>query len=626
MAGALVGCGGGSGNKIQDQKQTTAFLSATNFDFGDNLVNSTVTRPVVMVTNAGQVELTMNPTLSGDPSYSLGSGTSCGQQLSPGATCSVVLNYTPTIASAPAKQNATLSMHFGNVPTGTPQNVAIKGTAAALPVGQVEQTDNPQVAIYTMTLPFPGSVTVNFGKDTSYGLKTWSQSTAVAGGTVSIFVAGMQGATTYHMQATVAFANGFTATDTDHTFTTKDVPANMRLTATTSTATGMTPQPGLELVDTVYGKPNGVVVTDLSGNVLWTYANPSNLNIIQGVKVLSNGNYLMTIGANSEAVLHAPLPEGTISEIREVNLAGDTVREISVDDLNASLAAADCAECQVRLNTFHHDVEPLPNGHLLVLSNTTMALSDTSEPPLTNTAATTVLGDVIVDLDQNLKPVWVWNEFNHLDPNRHPFMFPDWTHTNAITYSKDDGNLLISIRHQNWVLKVNYADGAGDGSILWHLGQGGDFSLNGGTDPTDWQYAQHAPAFFSESTAGVFSLGVMDNGDDRMFPSGVTCGTEGAPPCTYTSIPVWQIDEGAKSATLVFHQKLPADLYSAWGGNVGLLANNNVEYDLSGIADGSSMFEVTQDSTPQTVWSMHVSGTFAYRAFRIPSLYPGVQW
>jgi arylsulfate sulfotransferase len=403
------------------------------------------------------------------------------------------------------------------------------------------------------------------------------------------------------------------------------VPANMRLNATTTTTTGMTPQPGLELLDTMYGAANGVVVTDLSGNVLWTYANPGNLNVIQGVKVLPNGNFLMTIGANSDAVLRAPLPAGTISEIREVNLAGVTVREISVDDLNASLASADCAECRVRLNTFHHDVEPLPNGHWLVLSNTTRALSAASEPPLTNTAATTVLGDVIVDLDENLRPVWVWNEFNHLDPNRHPLSFPDWTHTNAIVYSKDDGNLLVSIRHQNWVLKVKYADGAGDGSILWRLGQGGDFTLSGGTDQ-DWVYAQHLPAFFSPNTSGVFSLGVMDNGDDRTFSSDVTCDSEGAPPCLYTTIPVWQIDEGAKTATLTFHQKLPTNLYSPWGGSVDLLENGNVEYDLTGVGFGSDVFEVTQDSTPRTVWNMRVAGTFAYRAFRIPSLYPGVQW
>ena len=630
-----------------DLPVTTVSLSTRVFEFGNNVVNNTATEPVVMVTNTGSAALTMSPTLSGDPSYSIASSMSCGQQLDPGSICNVVVNYTPTTASAPAKQRAILNMGFENVPRGTRQTVAIKGTAFALPPGQVAVTDNPQVALYTMTLPFPGSVTVNFGKDTNYGLKTWSKSTPMVGrdderpsvcnqawsarrsqcSPIAIFVAGMEANTTYHMRASVEFSNGITVNDTDHTFTTQGVPANMVLNVNTSTTTGMTPQPGLELLNALIGIPSGVIVTDLSGNVLWTYANPGSaaLNFIDGVKMLSNGNFLMTIGPSSGVPLSGPVPAGAINEIREVNLAGDTVRAISIDELNASLAAANCAECDVKLDVFHHDVEPLPNGHWLILSNTTMALSSISNPPLTNVTPTTVLGDVIVDLDENLKPVWAWNEFNHLDPNRHPYQFPDWTHTNAIVYSEDDGNLLVSIRHQNWVLKINYANGTGDGSILWRLGEGGDFTLKGGIDPTDWEYAPHGPSFFSPNTSGVFSLGVMDNGDDRIFPSGVTCGSAGVP-CLYTTIPVWQVDESAKTATLTFDQKLPTNLYSSFGGNVDQLANGNVEYDLCNVQGGSDVFEVTNEGAPQAVWNMRVTGTNVYRGFRIPSLYPGVQW
>jgi arylsulfate sulfotransferase len=607
---------------------TTVSLSAMALDFGGNLVNNTLTQMEV-VTNTGPDTLTLNPTITGDPSYSIASGTSCTQQLAAGANCSVMVSYAPTTASAPATQNATLNLGFGDVPADTPQTVAITGIAAALPAGQVTATNNPLVALYTMTLPFPGSMKVNFGADTNYGLMTWTQSTSTAGGQVSIFVAGMKASTAYHMQATVVFTNGITAKDSDHTFTTKALPAAQQLHLATTTTAGMTPQSGLELLNPISGGA-GVLITDLSGNILWTYANPGNtsLNFIDGVKTLPNGDFLMTIGPTSSAPIKTgPIQAGSINEMREVNLAGDTVREITMNDLNAELATASCAECNVSLLGFHHDVEPLPNGHWLVLASTTRVLSRTSTPPL-DAGATTVEGDVIVDLDQNLRPVWAWNEFNHLDPNRHPYMFPDWTHTNAIVYSKDDGDIIVSMRHQNWIIKVNYADGAGDGTILWRLGEGGDFTLKNGTDPTDWQYAQHAPSFFSANTAGVFSLGAMDNGDDRMFPAGVTCGASGAPPCLYTTIPVWQIDEGAKTATLTFHQILPPTLYNFFGGNTEMLANGNVEYDLCGIIGGvdSSVYEVTQESNPKTVWTMHVQGTNFYRAFRIPSFYPGVQW
>ncbi|MFZ0743037.1 MAG: aryl-sulfate sulfotransferase, partial [Terracidiphilus sp.] len=469
---------------------------------------------------------------------------------------------------------------------------------------------------------------VNFGTTTDYGLKTWAQSTDTAGGQVSIFVAGMKASTAYHMAATVQLSNGITATDPDHTFTTGAIPvtaANISgFKITTNTTAGMTPQSGLEMLNPL----NSLVVTDLSGNILWTYTEPGNssLNILDGVKMLPNGDILMTIGPDSQNVLNGPAPAGAFTEIREVNLAGDTVREISVNDLNAELSTATCAECQVTLQTFHHDITPLPNGHWLVLANTLMNLSSTSTPPLTNEPAQAVLGDVIVDLDQNLQPVWAWNEFNHLDPNRHPMMFPDWTHTNAVIYSPDDGNILVSIRHQNWVVKVDYANGTGAGDILWHLGEGGDFTLKGGTDPTDWQYAQHGPSFVTTNTTGVFSLALMDNGDDRIFPAGVTCGTTGAPACLYSTVPIFQIDETGKTATLTFHQFAPAAEYNLWGGNAEVLANGNVEYDLCGTDSGSYVYEVTQEANPQTVWSMTVSNTNFYRAFRIPSFYPGVQW
>lgn len=176
------------------------------------------------------------------------------------------------------------------------------------------------------------------------------------------------------------------------------------------------------------------------------------------------------------------------------------------------------------------------------------------------------------------------------------------------------------------LLQDDFGEGVPCGRAIWHLVEGGEFTLEGGTDPTDWEYAQHGPSFFSTNTTGTFSLGVMDNGDDRIFPPGITCGSSGAPPCLYSTIPVWQINESALTATLTFHQVLPTNLYSDFGGNAEQLPNGDVEYDLCGVGSGSYVYEVTQTSTPETVWNMQVTGTNLYRAFRVPSFYPGVQW
>jgi arylsulfate sulfotransferase len=232
------------------------------------------------------------------------------------------------------------------------------------------------------------------------------------------------------------------------------------------------------------------------------------------------------------------------------------------------------------------------------------------------------------------QPVWAWNEFNHFDTNRRPYSYPDWTHTNAVI-SKDDGNLIISSRHQNWLVKIDYNNGAGAGDILWRLGYQGDFTLMNAdgtpdTTNTDWFFAQHGPSFVSTNTTGKFSLVLYDNGDDRGVAvpvTGGTCGVSGQPAC-FGTVPVFEIDENAKTATFVIHPTTTD--YSFFGGNAEVLKNGNVEYAESASTpppgSNGAIFEITQSSTPQTVWQMHIAGQNAYRGMRLPSLYPGVQW
>ena len=601
---------------------TTVLVSSSALSYRVIAVGSAVTKQVARITNTGSVTLFLGPTLAGDPSFSLVPGQTCGATLLPGASCAIAVAYAPLAASGADPQTATVDFNFQNAATGT-ESIDLSGMSGVL-TGTVAGTDNPQVALYTVGMPFAGSVTVNFGPTPEYGRQTWTQ-TAAAPGNLSFFVAGMLPNTTYHMQASVQFDAGGTASDADHTFTT-GTPGFQTVLSATTTA-GMTPQSGVEQMAVSNGPYSSLLIADLQGNTLWSYAIPGDYGgyNVEGAKLMSNGDFLITLGQGSGFALGGGTPLPDLDAVREINLAGDTVRQVTITTLNQQLQAAGYS---LTLQQFHHDVIPMANGHWIVLSNVLKTFEDLPGYPGT----TAVLGDVVIDLDQNLDPVWVWNSFDHLDVNRHPWNFPDWTHSNAIVYSPTDGNLLISMRHQNWVMKLDYRDGAGTGDILWRLGQGGDFALVNGTDPTDWNWAQHFPSFFSPNTAGVFSLGLMDNGDDRVFPPGVVCDTAGQPACLYTSIPVFQIDEGAMTATLTSNQILPPNLYSFFGGNTELLANGNTEYDLAGTYDGgpsapstADIFEVTPGSTPQTVWHIH-SATNAYRAYRIPSLYPGVQW
>jgi len=298
-------------------------------------------------------------------------------------------------------------------------------------------------------------------------------------------------------------------------------------------------------------------------------------------------------------------------------LAGNIVWQMTSAQLNTALAAATCAGCNITVVGFHHDFAIIPNGHVVFLASTQQDVS-----------GTTVTGDVLIDLDQNHNPVWLWNSFSDpaLNVNRHPFMYPDWTHSNAVIYSPDDKTLMLSIRHQFWVVKISYNDGASTGAIIWKLGYQGDFALQSGTtnavDPADWFYAQHDANIISTNTSGAIDILLFDNGNQRILqPSPqVSCGA--STPCE-SRVPILHVDETAKTADITWVDKpLP---FSTFGGSARLLKNGNIEFDECGLHP-ATITEVTKTTPPQTVWQMQVSNLFVYRGIRLPSLYPGVQW
>jgi arylsulfate sulfotransferase len=486
----------------------------------------------------------------------------------------------------------------------------------------VVQTNNPQVALYSVQPSSPGKVSVEFGPTAAYGLTTWEKPTPSDGSPVKILVAGMRANTTYHMRALVKYNDGTVAMDTDHSFKTGSLPPEILEGATVKTGAGAGPQSGVELIDATLSdlpKYLEAYVTDLNGNPIWGYNYPDREknSIVQPIKLLPNGDFGMVISYASQFILK-PEMRSKINTLREIDLAGNTVRELPLDELNRRMKTAGYT---FTLLDYHHDFAILPNGHWIVLANLVKPYTDLPGFPGT----TQVIGDALIDLDPDWNPVWVWNEFDHLDVNRHPMEFPDWTHTNAVVYSPDDGNLLVSMRHQNWIVKVDYRNGEGQGSILWRLGDEGDFQLVNGADPEDWFYAQHNPSFQTDKTAGKFSLAIFDNGNDREQPSG--CDDPGQPACLYTTIPVFDIDEHAMTATLKFHEIIPAAQYSFYGGATTRLANGNLEYDLCAEPRYTgTVREVTMDSAAKIVWEMTITHSNLYRANRIPSLYPGIQW
>ena len=481
--------------------------------------------------------------------------------------------------------------------------------------GEVASTSHPLVAQYTITNPHDGlSSWVEFGTDTNYGRKT----SVVPGNEVSIIlVAGMKFNTTYHMRAHVTWTGG-SWVDQDHTFTTGGPPSSPAFPAVTVSrpdpSTASPENPGIEMIDGSAPTSNlmQAFFTDRDGNPIWYY-DVGKGNWPFSYKLLPNGHFVFFI----------ILPPPGVSILREVDLTGATVREMNANQLNAKMLAAgfDFAP-----TFFHHDMYPLANGHLIVLTNFIKQFTDLPGYPGTMG----VIGDGLIDLDENWNPVWAWNSFDYLDVNRHLNGLPDWLHGNAVVYTQQDGNLLFSMRHQSWVVKIDYSDGLGTGKILWRLGYQGDFTLAQGSDPSLWFSFQHFPSVVNQNGSHT-TLAIWDNGDNRVLDtSGTICGTPTTPPC-YSRATVYDLDESSMIANLAWADSLP--YFSIWGGSMNQLENGNIEYDINsplippspGVA--SEVQEVTPTALPQTVWQMDIPDpVFAYRAYRWPSLYPGVTW
>lgn len=474
---------------------------------------------------------------------------------------------------------------------------------------EVAPTPNPLVAQYNISVSKSAQAWVEFGPDTSYGRQTSAvATTGNSAGVVPILVAGMMQSTTYHMRAHVQWTDGTTWVDQDHTFKTGVVPASLKPpTITTSQpAAGLAPAPGVELLSTISSFSLQGIVTDLKGNIIW-YCPGAALPL----KPLPNGHFIFN----------------RTNELQELDLACNTIRTVTVAQVNQSLQANGYdftippTQAIAGSSQFSHDVLVLPSGHWIVICQIAKSFSDLAGYPGT----TNVAGDAVVDIDANGNVAWAWSAFDHLDVNRHPYFgLPDWTHSNALVYTPE-GNLLLSMRAQSWILKIDYSNGTGSGDILWRLGEGGDFTLAGG-DPSQWFYAQHYPNLLA-SNGSLMTLAIYDDGNYRTYSDGSVCAVSPSLAC-YSRATIFQIDESTSLATLLW-QDLPG-FFSSWGGSIGTLSNGDVEFDSSepfpSNPGASQITEVTNTDNPQTVWQMTISGTNAYRGYRIPSLYPGVTW
>jgi arylsulfate sulfotransferase len=357
--------------------------------------------------------------------------------------------------------------------------------------------------------------------------------------------------------------------------------------------------------------------TDLQGRVVWYLpAGESLTRILPGGRLLLLAEGMNSVNSTREEQV-----------LRERDLAGNIIRETNAGRVAEQLEShgihSDCRaggkEC---VSGLHHEAIRLPNGHTMIIAGLERMMpagTQGSKEPVD------VLGDLVIDLDEEFQVSAVWNEFDHLDVNRVSvfaakcktgqggcppvLLVPQangWTHSNSLNYIASTGDFLISIPEQDWIVKVDWKNGKGSGKILWRLGKGGDFTAKT-QDPSPWFSYAHDVGF---EPAGSSILTLLDDGHDR----------HGKDPKAQSRMQVWQLDESAKTATLAYNPEIGG--YSICCGSAQALKNGGYS-SAAGWIDPASPhgLAVETDKNGKTVLAIEVQGIVAYRTFRVPDLY-----
>jgi hypothetical protein len=341
------------------------------------------------------------------------------------------------------------------------------------------------------------------------------------------------------------------------------------------------------------------VATDLAGNVVWYY--PAVISFLARPEA---GGYFLGWYEDQSF-------DPSQQVLREFDLAGTTTRETNAARVSEQLVAMGMHP----INAFHHEVRALPDGKILALAASERILTDVQ-----GSGNVDVLGDTILVLDANLQVVWAWDTFDHLDPHRMALLNEtcnrsangcapiyladaanDWTHSNSVQLTPD-GNILLSVRHQDWIIKIDYRNGNGTGEILWRLGKDGDFQFLS-DDPYPWFSHQHDASIGADGLLILF-----DNGNLRWL----------ADSSAHSRGQVIRLDEQNLTATLVLNADL--GVFSIALGSAQKLDNGDYHFHLGFILSNKAARAVEVDPAGAIVYRLDIA-ELEYRSFRRSGLY-----
>jgi arylsulfate sulfotransferase len=293
-------------------------------------------------------------------------------------------------------------------------------------------------------------------------------------------------------------------------------------------------EPGYTLIGPKWtntsGPPGGQVTTvilDELGRVVWYKPG------IRPRARLRNGNLLGTVGKT----------------LQEIDMLGNVLHQWYVSGRDGG-AGAPPGAILIDTDRNHHETREMPAGadaDFLFLSSELRTYADyplSEEYPDQTVASADVVGDVIVEVRRDGTIVREKSLLDILDPRRvcwgntdglrdYPPGARDWSHSNSIYLDESDDTYIVSVRHQDTVVKFQRST-PGTGSpddIVWILGahqrwnepwsskllrrRGSHIRHEDGisSELFGWQYHQHAAVL-----NGRGNLVLYDNGNYRAIP------------------------------------------------------------------------------------------------------------
>ena len=479
------------------------------------------------------------------------------------------------------------------------------------------------------------------------GARRWTVDTGERARTHHVVpILGMRPGRTHVVRVLVTDENGVTNTSEPFEVTTDPLPHDFPpIDVRVSQPDRM--EPGVTLFEPTYRPEDDsdrdhhlLVAVDDTGEVVWYYKAAQS---VSDARRLQNGNLLYRTGR--------------AGPLYEIDMLGNTVSEWHTNGTPEEQVGSE--SIHIDTATLHHETFETRSGSILGISTEfrtydNYPTSDTA--PDAPRATAEVLGDVLVEFTRQGELLREVKLLDLVDPYRigydslgwggawrtifgdeetHPR--GDWAHANAVVMDESERHVLVSLRQQDAVVKIDWETG----QLMWILGNHKDWGpkwqgyLLQPQGDLLWPYHQHAPTTTPDGTVLMF-----DNGNYRARPF-----EEPTPPSESFSRAVeYRIDEDNMEVTQVWSFGGPGDepFFARFLGDADWMPQTgNVLINYGGLvsdAAGTPMVEgsghnwvriveVTHDTPAETVFELFIdderpAGWSVFRAERLPSLYP----